>query len=329
MKKSKIKVISLVMLICIIMSINGLAVFAKTPETYVNCNFSTSGEVWDWVYDTYDRSIKTIETDPLTDNKYIKFQYTDKEGAAPAYTTDMYPSSGAYSSLNIRGEIVMSFDIFFGNGSGSVYLKERKPGVDKIVLRIGTKEGRRLIFGTASDTGYLYNKNGDYFEVQDKWYNIQIIANITTDASVAKQSIYVTDKLTGELETKVENIALYKEAEMCNVISTSTSQYMYLDNLIVDDAITSKINIVGNPYPRYNQSNTYTSRSLTKAGVPLFSSRPIIWSLAQPITGVSINATSGVLSVAYNSPLCPVIIKAQSANGEYQAEQQYLVEIEK
>lgn len=93
-------------------------------------------------------------------------------------------------------------------------------------MRIGTKENGRLVYGCDGGTRYFYNSTGGYFVVEDgRWYNIQIIENITADESLAKQSIYISDKLTGELLTKAEDVALVKAVSECNLVVVGIREY--------------------------------------------------------------------------------------------------------
>lgn len=81
------------------------------PETYINLDFDRTGFIGSFQGDKYDRSERTIETDPETGNKFIRFTYDKTNTQAPLYCEDMHPTSGADSRLNITGNIVMNFDI--------------------------------------------------------------------------------------------------------------------------------------------------------------------------------------------------------------------------
>ena len=209
-------------------------------------------------------------------------------------------------------------------------MKERKPSVNNIVLRVGTRSDGRLVYGTSDGVSFFLDNNRNYFYIQDKWYNIQIVANITADEAYAKQSIYITDKFTGELEAKVENVPLNIAVASCNLVMIGTSHQVDLDNLIIEQSDTQDMRIVGSPYPVCGRKSSYTVRSISKSGVALFNNNVApTWSLLHTVKGVTIDPTTGVLTVASNASLSPVIIKADAVINDVSKTRYYLVEIEK
>ena len=102
---------------------NSVELFAATatkPETYINFDFERYGTATDFANERYRRSTKTIETDTETGNKFLRFTYDAENTEAPLYSEDICPTSGAASTLNITGNIVMSFDIRFWNNDGTI-----------------------------------------------------------------------------------------------------------------------------------------------------------------------------------------------------------------
>ena len=271
---------------------------------------------------------KSIETDESTGNQYYKFEYINPESTAPFYFETDFPSSGASSSLNIKGNVVMSFDVNFGGDDAGIYLKERYPDVNNIVLRVCVREGGRLMYGTDGRVRYIYDLNNEYFYPGDKWYNVQILANITDDESEARQSIYVTDKETNELVAKVEDQPLAKAVSNCNLIMVGASCTMYLDDIIVMNPDVQDITIAGNPYPKRPTEGTltysYYTKGKTSSGISLYKVENATWSLLNDIEGISINE-EGVLSVSSTAPIRPIVLKAE-LNGKTAY---YLLEIEK
>lgn len=314
---NKIMAISIA-LICILSSIT---VFAAD-----DIMIDVDGEYDEW--SIHNRLLKSIETDEQTGNKYYKFEYTNPDSEAPMYFETNFPASGAASSLRISGNVVMSFDINFGGNDAAVYLKQRYPDINDIVLRVCVREGGRLMYGTDGRVSYIYDLNNNYFYPRDKWYNIQILANITEEASEARQSIYVTDKETNELVAKVENKPLAKAVSFCNLLTVGASCTTYMDNIIVMYPDVQDITIAGNPYPKRPETGTsrysYYAKGKTSSGISLYKVKNASWSLLNDVSGVSVSE-SGVLSVSSTAPIRPIVLKAElNGNTAY-----YLVEIEK
>ncbi len=319
MKKliNKITAISIA-LICALSSVTALA------ADNVIMDVDGTSDPWS----IHNRLVKSMETDEQTGNKYYKFEYTNPDSAAPLYFETNCPSNGAASTLNISGNVVMSFDINFGGNDAAVYLKKRDTDINDIVLRVCVREGGRLMYGTEGRASYIYDLKNNYFYPGDKWYNVQILANITDDESEAQQSIYVTDKETNELVAKVENKPLAKAVSKCNLLTVGASCTMYIDDIIVMNPDVQDITIAGNPYPKRPETGTsmysYYTKGKTSSGISLYKVEDAAWSLLNDVSGVSISE-KGVLSVSSTAPIRPIVLKAE-LNGKTAY---YLVEIEK
>lgn len=317
------KIISIsIAVICMLSSITAFA------ADNVIINLDGSSGYWS----SNKNLIKTVETDEQTGNKYFKFEYSNPTATAPLYFESTYPSSGASSTLKMSGNIVMSFDVKFEGDDGAIYLKDRRPSINDIVIRICVNEGGRLMYGTKRDNGYkiehFYDENGDYFVPGDKWYNVQVLANITENESEALQSIYITDIEANELVTKAENKPLVKAVANCNIIMAGASCTMGLDNVIVMNPDVQDVIIAGNPYPKRPTSGTarysYYTKGKTSTGLSLYKVEDAEWSLLNDVDGVTIS-NNGILSVEATAPIRPIVIKAE-LNGSVEY---YLVEIEK
>lgn len=319
MKKliNKITAISIA-LICALSSVTALA------ADNVIMDVDGTSDPWS----IHNRLVKSMETDEQTGNKYYKFEYTNPDSAAPLYFETNCPSNGAASTLNISGNVVMSFDINFGGNDAAVYLKKRDTDINDIVLRVCVREGGRLMYGTEGRASYIYDLKNNYFYPGDKWYNVQILANITDDESEAQQSIYVTGKETNELVAKVENKPLAKAVSKCNLLTVGASCTMYIDDIIVMNPDVQDITIAGNPYPKRPGTGTsmysYYTKGKTSSGISLYKVEDAAWSLLNDVSGVSISE-KGVLSVSSTAPIRPIVLKAE-LNGKTAY---YLVEIEK
>lgn len=274
------------------------------------------------------RMIASIETDPETENSYVKMEYNEQITQAPFYFEAIYPSNWLSSTLRMEDNIVMDFDFRFPGEDAGIYMRERNVDINKIVLRLCIKEGGKLMYGTNGGTGYFYDADGEVFYPGDKWYNAQIIANITTNEEEALQSIYITDLETGKIVTKVENVPLAATADYCNVLTVGSSDTMYFDNVTVMSPDITSITICGEPYPsrKSGELYKYDTRGVTSSGLILKRTNYFnpVWSIFNNVDGVSIDSATGELTISNNAKLSPVILKASyNDTASY-----YLVEIE-
>ena len=93
----------------------------------------------------------------------------------------------------------------------------------------------RLQYGTNGGRRTFFDENEQYINPIDRWLHIRIIANISENNDEAKQTIYVTDRNTGELISTVENKALASDVSYCNMITIGGSSEVDIDNIIVRD----------------------------------------------------------------------------------------------
>jgi hypothetical protein len=318
------RILAAMLAVCALGSLSyGIVTGFASDTTYINMDFTYGSTD---LFSNNGRVLKSIETDETTGNKYLKLAYNNPADTAPRYFDINYPSNGPSSTLRISGEIIMNFDVKFEGDDAAVYLKRRQEDINDIALRVCVREGGRLMYGTNNSLGYFHGANGDYFYPENKWYTVQIQANITDDASKALQSIYVTEKETKKLVTKIENQPITKPVPYCTILSVGASSTMCLDNIAVLNPDITGITISGDPYPSKSsgiRKYPYYTKAVTASGQMIYTT-PSTWEIESSAGGVSIDPQTGELSVTSSAPVAPVIIKATHGT----AVSRYLVEIE-
>lgn len=165
-------------------------------------------------------------------NSYMKIDYVNESGERPTYFEIFNPRYWLYRNT-LSGPMEMSFDVKFDGNDSDVYLRRRSEDINDIVLRIGCKERQRLQYGTNNGRRTFYDKDGNTIDPTNRWLHIQIVANISEDAEEAKQTIYVTDKTSGELLSTVENVNLAKNVPYVNVLYIGGSSTVNIDNIMI------------------------------------------------------------------------------------------------
>ena len=198
---------------------------------YFNMDFENGVNASDWINN--GRGVISSSSDD--NNTYMQINYVNESGDKPNYFEISNPTNWYYSNTKISGLTEMSFDVKFGGIDGDIYLKQRAEDINKIVLRICCKEVVRLQYGTNGGRRTFFDENEQYINPIDRWLHIRIIANISENNDEAKQTIYVTDRNTGELISTVENKALASDVSYCNMITIGGSSEVDIDNIIVRD----------------------------------------------------------------------------------------------
>ena len=198
---------------------------------YFNMDFENGVNASDWINN--GRGVISSSSDD--NNTYMQINYVNESGDKPNYFEISNPTNWYYSNTKISGLTEMSFDVKFGGIDGDIYLKQRAEDINKIVLRICCKEVGRLQYGTNGGRRTFFDENEQYINPIDRWLHIRIIANISENNDEAKQTIYVTDRNTGELISTVENKALASDVSYCNMITIGGSSEVDIDNIIVRD----------------------------------------------------------------------------------------------
>ena len=164
-------------------------------------------------------------------NNYMKIYYVRNNENTPKYFEVYNPSSGAYSTTQMSGDIEMCFDVRFHGNSADIMLKRRQPNIDNIVLRISSKETGRLMYG--SNNNRVHFTNNGWIDSVDKWFTIEISATISSDSTEAKQSIKVIDKSTQEVVATVTDAPLNKNDDFCNLLLIGGSSTVDIDNIAI------------------------------------------------------------------------------------------------
>lgn len=164
-------------------------------------------------------------------NNYMKIYYVRNNENTPKYFQVYNPSSGAYSTTQMSGEIEMCFDVRFHGNDADIMLKRRQPNIDNIVLRISSKETGWLMYG--SNNNRVHFTNNGWIDSVDKWFTIEISATISSDSTEAKQSIKVIDKSTQEVIATVTDAPLNKNDDFCNLLLIGGSSTVDIDNIAI------------------------------------------------------------------------------------------------
>lgn len=166
------------------------------------------------------------------ENSYLKIDYSNSDNTAPTYFEVYNPSSGAYSSTQMTGNIEMCFDVKFEGKDADVILKRRQPGIDNMVLRVCSKETGRLMYGSGDVRKYFSNNNG-WVNSVDTWFTVEISANITSDSTKAYQNITVKNRDTGEVISTISNMPLNNTDSFCNLFVIGGSCTVDIDNIAI------------------------------------------------------------------------------------------------
>lgn len=194
---------------------------------YMHMDFESSTGSWG----NNGKGVLSRESDS-DGNTYLKIDYSNPNDTSPKYFDIYSPSTGAYTGTQISGNIEMSFDVQFEGGDADIMFKRRQPGIDNIILRICSKEGNRLMYGTNGGRNYFSNSNG-WINSLNTWYTIEIAANITTNSSTAKQDIKVINKDTGEVVASVTNANLQNNDSFGNLLEIGGSCTVNIDNIAI------------------------------------------------------------------------------------------------
>lgn len=269
---------------------------------------------WTDIYKT--RAVQSIQEQD--GNKYLQIDYTTEEGTPSYY--DVTPASAQTTT----GVIQADFDINFPETStarnGQIQIKSRTgqgSSQTQIASRL-VKNYYYLEYGEASTLKTLEKPTGGYFKiVADTWYKVKMIVNLDEHW----QSIYIFDRTGEQLLALLEHAALNVELDQINMVTFSGSTTLKLDNVDIGNVTTESGFIYGAPYAQRPKTGTseYTYHLLgqTYDGKITAPDEAPQWSLETPAEGVSIDASTGKLTLEPLAPLKKVIIKAAAGQQEY------------
>ena len=138
----------------------------------------------------------------------------------------------------------------------------------------------------------MNDSNGNWIKLSDvsKWYTIRMVLDIKTN----KYSIYVIDRQTQSVLTKVENVDFYGECQYINYFAFSSSK-LCVDNVRIEEVEVKKIGVEGEVYPKITNTNStylYKVKAVDDNNTE-FIVDDVKWSISKNKTGISIDEKTG------------------------------------
>lgn len=315
MKKRNVFILVIAISVCII----ALSVIPSSASDQVLLdNTFEDGSTSSWIDDT-GRGNKTIETED-SGNKYLALT-----------STSSYFNYQALDS-SVSGLIYFEFDVKFTTNNMEVQIRKKVNNGAAGYTMAGRirKNAYYIEYFSDGKTVKLLDTNGGWLQVKDvsKWYHVKM----TLDTNASMQSIYLSERDTGAMLGKTENVPFMGECDSVNYFAVSSSDKVCMDNVKITKSDVKALKITGEPYPKKSVTGTvtyqYTCKNINNAGNVTNDADDVVWSLAKPAAGVSINADTGVLSVQDTAKPVPVMIQAVKKNAP-SIRGTYLVDIEK
>lgn len=315
MKKGKI--IILVVLILSVVALSIIPSLASNEMVLDNTFEDSSSSAW---VDKTGRGVKTIETE-ASGNKYL---------AMTSNATKYYD----YRALNtnMSGLLCFDYDIQFPKDNMEIQIRN-------VVNNSAT--GFTMAARIRKVAYYLeYYSDGKYEKMLDTnrnwlnlnntniWYHIKMIL----DTVSGTQSIYLTERDTGRLVSSVENVPFMAQCSSVNYFGVSSENKVCMDNVKFIKMDVKALKVTGETYPVKSDTQTktyqYSCNNITSSNSIGDIADDVVWSIEKPVTGVSINAQTGILTIEPTAKLVPVMIKVAKKNAP-SVKGSYLVDIER
>lgn len=285
-------------------------------KLFVDDEFNNADSLEHWE-DNTNRGIKELVVEG--GNSYMKMS------AVSSFFN--YQANDIYS----MNRLYCSFDVKFTNNNMEVQLRESKDisaSGFTIAGRIRKNAGYIEYF---SDGKYskLCDLSGKWLKLNDtsQWYTIKMICDIPKNT----YSIYLSNSNTGKIIGQVENVQFFGKCNYINYFAFSSTDTLCVDNVRIEEIDVDNINIKGEYYPKIsNTSNlSYTYKVLAKdENNKDFIVEGVKWSLNRKIEGVTINSTTGELTIENNAK--PGIFLIYAENIIYSdIKKSFLIDIER
>lgn len=297
-----------------------LSVMGK--DTYFD--FENESFSWNPLYDNADYEFLTEENG----NTYLKLTNNGKKNRDRDYF-DVSASSEEFSSEKTQINYDVMYPEFTEDRNGEMQFKYRTgPGSTEttMIARVAQLNGYLQVQG-GNGVGYqrVRDIDGNYFKMETgHWYTIKM----TIDLENHIQTTYVFDRDTESLLAIHEEISTINEATIANMVSFSSKTSICLDNVSIGEVICERGHIYGNPYPKRGTKTRYYFLGMdANASETAFIQGSTVWSIVNPVPGVSINSTSGNLNCSTSAEPGTVIIKAERTVGNTVYEDKFVVSI--
>lgn len=273
-------------------------------------NGSYSG--WEALYGNANKSIET-ETDG---NKFLRLSYNGKANRGREYydvkVQDMYDPNGM---------LQIDYDVMYPENetgkNGEMQVKYRTgPGSSEstFVARVG--KNMKYFRLNNSDGGYDAVKNieGETLEIEPgNWYSVRFILDLDNN----KQILYILDRDKHELLSYGTWSNTITADTTPNMVTFSSGTDMCLDNVKIYNTSSDGGCIFGEPYLSSSSEKQYFMLGLTEYGnETVLMNFPVVWSLDTQLNGVSIDSSTGKVTVGDNPEPGPIIIKAEQITDE-------------
>lgn len=307
-------IVVIVLTVCII-AISIIPSMASDEVILDNTFEDSSTSAWN---DMTNRGVKIIETED-SGNRYL----------ALTSNTDSYYDYRALKT-EISGIIYFDFDIKFTSESMGLHIKDytdRSAKGSVMAARI-SKYAYYIEYYSENKKYKLLTPTGSWLQLKnvEPWYHIQMI--LDTNAHI--QSIYLTERDTGKLVGLVEDVPMTNPCDSINYFAISSSDKLCLDNVKIVQADITTLKIIGETYPiETSQGATYQYQcvGINKQKEEI-DAGDVVWSLQKPVSGVSIDSDTGVLTIREGTMPRPVVILATKKHAP-SVHTSFLIDIEK
>lgn len=184
-------------------------------NTFEDSNMSA----WQETYATEGRGTKTLQTE--ADNHYMELKATG---------SSYYNFNGLHQ--DVSGNLNLKFDVKFPSGNMELQMRDVTDDHSSTGYTVGARLRKNAYYieyfsdGTATK---LLTPSGSWLQLNDvsKWYTVEMQVNTETK----KQSIYLTERDSGKLIGKAENVNLSGNVEKLNWAAFSSTNTVGIDNV--------------------------------------------------------------------------------------------------
>lgn len=320
-KKNKILSLCLMAIVCITIFICSItAIGTNMYYDFENKNFE-----WNPLYG--NAAYEFLSED--NGNTYLKLSYNGNNGRSREYFDVEASSQSIYYLDKLQVDYDVMYTEFTEDRDGEMQVKYRiGPGSSEttMVARVAQVNGYLQVQG---GTGVGYQRirgiDGNYYQMEiNHWYTVKM----TVDLENHIQTTYVFDRDTGSLLALNQQISTINDIQNVNMVTFSSKTSMCLDNVKIYEPTCENSYIYGSPYLKKGQKNRYyfLGKGIdgTATGLPYGTTT---WSIVNPKTGVSINASSGTLNCSSTVEPGTVIIKAERTVDDATYEAKFAVNI--
>lgn len=243
----------------------------------------------------YEYGNKTING---TSDKYITFTPVNSSQYYIFEAKDIY-------STNV---LCSEFDIQFSSDTMELQVRQADSNLDtnfKMAGRI-RKFSSNLQYYSDGEWKYMFDDSGNWLNVSaDKWYTIRM----TLDVRSNRYSIYVEDRDTGNVISKVEDTPFGETCTYISYYAFSSLSALNIDNVRIFESDTD-VDIEGWTYIKVPQNGTRQYKYFNADSVSEKAWSADKWSISGMVSGITIDEDTGILSVSENARPGSIIVTA-------------------